>query len=664
MPLSHRNQFHEPPSILQRIYNVLPPGARSGVANVQTKTTQLATTCTRETKRRRRGGYSVLGLIRLVCSLQNVLMAMWLVTLWWGERKVFTDSIGECEWRGWERWQEGAIPHHVAFVADPQLVDPHTYPGRPWPLSSLTVFYADLYLYRTYSLLQQELKPDTTFFLGDLFDGGREWATGSSSSPEARFKEYGNSVWMKEYQRFTRLFFDTWKLGGIDSEASPRGRKIIASLPGNHDLGFGHGIQKPVLERFQTYFGVGNRVDVLGNHTFVSVDTVSLSAMDQPDPKTGSSGGDEDIWKPADEFLNDLSNIKARATKEELLALQGEAENYLAAPTVVDAGDPSQPPASFAPSDAELPTIILTHVPLYRAPGTPCGPLRERFPPSSADPLPEKDPRNAISVSAGYQYQNVLTETISKKIIDSAGASVRQIYSGDDHDYCEINHGEFSGSPKEITVKSMSLAMGVRRPGFQMASIYNPIDLQTGKSVASPSSSSSSSTIQNHLCLLPDQVSIFIQYAYVLVLTILALLVRAVARTFHPPTTNDLSSPLSPHGSEPLLPLTKPHHHQRLDSAQFSTTSSTSSTSPSASENRFANRTVSPSPPFHDEVSDSLRRSDLALDEKLKDRGWAARKNGDGGGGFRQTMRTEFLRPLRRVALVAGVWYLILVWRW
>ncbi|KAG5288625.1 cell division control protein [Histoplasma capsulatum G186AR] len=705
---SHRDHFVEPPSVVRRVYRSLPPVAKTIIAVIKSQGARLNASYIWETRRRRRCGYA-LGLLRLVCSLQNILILLWAVTLWWGERRVFRDSVRECEWAAWEQWPDQAVPHHVVFVADPQLVDPHTYPGRPWPLSSLTVFYADLYLYRTYSLLQRNLSPDTTFFLGDLFDGGREWGTESSSSPEERFKPYGHSVWMKEYRRFVRLFFDTWKLGGIDSAASERGRKIIASLPGNHDLGFGHGIQKPVLERFQTYFGVGNRVDILGNHTFVSVDSVSLSAMDQPDPQTGSSGrtsvGDE-IWRAADDFLNDLSNIKARAAREELLALQGHKENYSAPSKIVDAIDLSPPVISASPDDIDLPTVILTHVPLYRAPGIPCGPLRERFPPSSTDPLPEKDERNAIRVSGGYQYQNVLTDTISKKIISSAGANVKQIYSGDDHDYCEINHREFSGSPKEITVKSLSMAMGVRRPGFQMASIYNPIDLQTGKSINTTSSSlstSSSSTIQNHLCLLPDQISIFIQYGYILVLTILVLLVRAVACTFRP--AQDPTSPILSHDSEPLLPLTHSHSHSRhashhLDSASISTTSSTSTTSSAYSENRFSSRTTSTLLPSHgsngettkhvriidvpstatghDEVSESLRRSDLVLDEKLRDHSWAPKRGAASsssydrvgavrGGSLRRLrllLYTEVLKPLKRITIVAGIMYLWLVWTW
>ena len=229
------------------------------------------------------------------------------------------------------------LPHHVILIADPQLVDAHTYPGRPWPLSSLTVFYADLYLFRTYSLLQR-----TVFFLGDLFDGGREWGTTKNSSPDARYKRYGNKVWMKEYSRFGKLFFEPWKLGGVDSASSQRGRKIIASLPGNHDLGFGRGIRNTVRERFQAFFGEGNRVDIIGNHSFVSVDSVSLSAMDQDDPATGSSSPSTDeshspgIWEPTEEFLNGVQALKARAITEELLALRGQSENYLGLHEVED----------------------------------------------------------------------------------------------------------------------------------------------------------------------------------------------------------------------------------------------------------------------------------------------------------------------------------------
>src|SRR6478609_5720087 len=70
-----------------------------------------------------------------------------------------------------------AKPHHLVFVADPQIIDPHSYPGRPWPINPLTVLITDNYLRRGYRAMQRLLHPDSLFFLGDLFDGGREWKT-------------------------------------------------------------------------------------------------------------------------------------------------------------------------------------------------------------------------------------------------------------------------------------------------------------------------------------------------------------------------------------------------------------------------------------------------------------------------------------------------------
>ena len=569
----------------------------------------------------------------------------------------------------------------MAFVADPQLVDPHTYPGRPWPLSTLTVMYTDQYLRRAFSLMQTTLKPDSLFFLGDLFDGGREWATSKSVSPEKRYRRYGDKFWHKEYDRFGKIFFAHWNDGGSRSAVNPRGRKLVASLPGNHDLGFGNGIQEPVHNRYRAYFGSGNRVDVVGNHTFVSVDTVSLSAMDQPDPDTGSSGmgsGDGErpnarIWMDTENFLNGVKDKKARAEIEELRVLRGQSERTTFRPGVYNITEDTilQKDQTEAPG---FPTILLTHVPLYRKPKTPCGPLRERYPPSSSDPYPEEDERNSIKVQGGYQYQNVLTQTISNELISKVGPDIAHIYSGDDHDYCEIAHREFSGSPKEITVKSLSWAMGVRRPGFLLASLWNPIDVDTGK----PIGTRSSPTLQNHLCLLPDQLGVFIQYAYLFVFTILVLLIRSIARTYHPPTTTTTTT------TEPTLPLSeprppyplKPHHASK--SASFSISSSTTS-SPAASEARLSSRSGSSasaslssrqtSPQQHDAFRPAKHAQIVDIADDDDDGRWkgkvvappsTVRRHGT---VFHRVM-DEFVLSVRYVARVVLVWYVYLVWTW
>lgn len=378
--------------------------------------------------------------------------------------------------------------------------------------------FTDKYLKRSFKTLQHFLDPDTVYFLGDLFDGGREWATlkqGFKASEE-QWKQYGQDFWLKEFNRFGHIFFDLDQVNG--GVYDTKDRSVIASLPGNHDLGFGAGVQKNVRDRFEAYFGKGNRVDVIGNHTFIGMDTVSLSAMDYPDVS-------EEIWRPGMDFLNGVDKTAARAVEHELLHRQGMMAKGKHTHTVVGAADaPKFRPREVAQTDTvSLPTVLLTHVPFYREPGTPCGPLRERHPPSA--PNLEVDEPNAIRVAAGYQYQNVLTKSLSKTIAEKIG-KIGYIFSGDDHDYCELTHRAYpsaGGGIKEITVKSMSWAMGVRKPGFLLASLWHPVD-DDGNSL----DSNEDATMQTHLCILPDQLGVFIRYAVCLVLTLGIVLIKAV----------------------------------------------------------------------------------------------------------------------------------------
>ncbi len=331
---------------------------------------------------------------------------------------------------------QDATPHHLVFIADPQLVDPHTYPGRPWPLSTLTMRYTDMYMRKSFRRIRDVLVPDSVLFLGDLFDGGREWGNEPNNniektelvSKDREWRRYGQDYWLKEYRRFGRIFFDTWLRNGAPPRVGQRGRKFIASLPGNHDLGLGIGIRLPARQRFTAFFGDENRIDVIGNHSFVSLDTVSLSAKGQPDTDTGTQGMQDDektkpIWEPAEQFLHEAKARKARAVDRELRIVNGRPEHDPMDSKIWDVSDArSHTIEQQLYLDTDIPSIVLTHVPLYRAPGTPCGPLREKYPPSqkpTADgEYVEKDDSNSIHVAAGIQYQNVLTPPISNEIID------------------------------------------------------------------------------------------------------------------------------------------------------------------------------------------------------------------------------------------------------
>lgn len=412
--------------------------------------------------------------------------------------------------------------------------------------------------------MQERLYPDTTIFLGDLFDGGREWSVRGGENwdnPDKDFKRYGEAFWVKEYKRFSKIFFETFTKAGVKPRTGQTmRRKIISTLPGNHDLGFGEGVHRPVRNRFHAYFGEGNRVDVVGNHTFVSIDAVSISAKD---PDHGRMN--EDIWGPAMEFLDNVQETRKKAITKELKYQFGSG----AADTrpryghdIIETdqlGAATLPPAKKL-DDLSLPTILLSHVPLYRDSGTPCGPLREHWPPSKdADGTPmEKDDRNALSISRGYQYQNVISADLTKDITTKIG-DIQFAFSGDDHDYCEVIHRRYpsgGGGIREFTEKSMSWAMGVRKPGFSVLSLYNPIDAN-GK----PIHTSAEETLQHHLCLMPDQLGIFIKYILLLVFTLSCLLLRA-GHMATDPQKSQFAGPESP-----LLPATKGADKEKCSSS-------------------------------------------------------------------------------------------------
>ena len=447
-------------------------------------------------------------------------------------------------------------------------------------------------------------------------------------------------------------------------------RQIHASLPGNHDLGFASGITQSVRNRFNAFFGESNRIDIIGNHSFVSVDTVSLSAK-------GDEGGLEDIWRPPTTFLETFESTLSRTASDHLRLQKGLHAAGLYKHEVVVNGDLASAalPESRLPGTDQFPNILLTHVPLFRDPGTPCGPLREHWPPSfdsNGKPL-EVDDRNAITVARGYQYQNVLSLDTSKEITTAIG-NVSYAFSGDDHDYCEVLHHRYpsaGGGIRETTVKSISWAMGVRRPGVQLLSLWNPID--NGDGTWQPEDSlGTKTTLQSHLCLLPDQLAIFIKYAISLVVTIALLSVRAGHLALNP-----TKSSFGPEDS-PILPTSRSPPPAKRDKAESSSSDDgvlpytrrnglsarlvparTRSSSPRASAGYGLPAPENSSPTTHLSILPSgnffgsRERSDFIHTGKSS----RTRRR----SGF-ALFRMELIWSILRIALVVLPWYVWLVW--
>lgn len=154
-----------------------------------------------------------------------------------------------------------------------------------------------------------------------------------------------------------------------------------------------------------------------------------------------------------------------------------------------------------------LPKVLFTHVPLWRPEGTSCGPLRES--------------RREIHQGAGINYQNEIPQEASKMILEKIQPSL--VFSGDDHDYCQVVHtlpstSLANPSPlsiQEISVKSFSMGMGVQEPGYHLLSLSNPARFGRAPD---------EQTTFHRPCLLPNQIWIYTHvYLPLLILTLLML---------------------------------------------------------------------------------------------------------------------------------------------
>ncbi|EGO25593.1 hypothetical protein SERLADRAFT_437324 [Serpula lacrymans var. lacrymans S7.9] len=267
------------------------------------------------------------------------------------------------------------------------------------------------------------------------------------------------------YERFRSIF-------ALDYVPLP-----VYYLPGNHDIGLGKSdtFSPDAVKRYVSHFGPLNQRFSVGNHTIMLIDAPSLVQEDYKRVQRGYSFED---W-----------------------------------PNVIDG--PLEFVKRYKSEEHNSPVILFSHIPLARPPNTNCGPLREK---------------GTIRQGTGLGYQNTLTEPATNYLLKSLRPTL--ILSGDDHDYCEYAHtlplldGSSSvESAKEVSVKSFSMAMGIRRPGFQLLSLTSTVTPDNMVQIPN-------GPPQDVPCLLPNQLGVYL-YAYVpfIVFSLLALFLSNIRRT-------------------------------------------------------------------------------------------------------------------------------------
>ncbi|KAG7194113.1 uncharacterized protein KQ657_004821 [Scheffersomyces spartinae] len=328
----------------------------------------------------------------------GLIVLAWILMFYYHEVYVPNSTVSQCTWSD-THINDPDLKHSspgmftkVMLVADPQLIDGHTYPGRGDFLLKVSQHTVDMYLHRNYKALLNRLKPDFIFFLGDLLDSAR-----------SSLDEYFDT----QVARFNRIF-----------DIDPRykyGSNVFLNVAGNHDIGFGHQLIQTARERFGMVFGAPNTYVDINGIDFVTVDGPLLSS---PDPI---------IKNEAMLFLSSYRNNKERPSLR----------------------------------------ILLTHVPLYRDPvAKPCTNSRENLP---------------FAITKGHQYQLILDEPVTDEILQAIQPIA--IFSGDDHDYCKIDHILHNFQTKQLTrvieytVKSISMAMGIKFPAVQLLTYGSIPDL-------------------------------------------------------------------------------------------------------------------------------------------------------------------------------------------
>ena len=96
-----------------------------------------------------------------------MLLVIWVLTFYLQERYLTAATILKCQW---PQLSTSLSQTNILLIADPQLIDNHTYPGRYELLLKLSKHTVDTYIKKNYNELLDQLQPNYLMFLGDLME--------------------------------------------------------------------------------------------------------------------------------------------------------------------------------------------------------------------------------------------------------------------------------------------------------------------------------------------------------------------------------------------------------------------------------------------------------------------------------------------------------------
>ncbi|KAF8975342.1 hypothetical protein BGZ46_009205, partial [Entomortierella lignicola] len=442
----------------------------------------------------------------------RLLRMVWLVTLLVGEHGVYWAMINRCNWPENSSWDNSEYAqkerYRVAIIADPQLTDWMSY-HQTGLLLKLVETYTDIFMKRSFHRLHASLRPDAVIFVGDLNDGGRI--------------TNGETFERNKY-RFLERIFETkssaWNQKPIVMDAGdedkaptyPDDEEAYKDGTSHDDVNItGHYRQlvdvpsDSAAREVMRKSGRSVRLYVAGNHDVGFGDTLIKPAMRRYKQIYGSVNYEVNVGNHSLVVLDTLA-LSSRSPK-----IREEAQHFL---------------EEISNETPKLPRILFTHVPLFRLDTTYCGDAREG--------------KQQILNRSGLQYQNMVDSTLSRQIL--RGIQPDMVFSGDDHDWCEIAHSLDGTLTPEVTLRTFSFAQGTMQPGFVMLSLYNPnqksknelpmvpvasgLPVSTGDNYGSVTRPSHDTTFAYEECKQPNQMLIYMCYVALLGISLNLVLIQ------------------------------------------------------------------------------------------------------------------------------------------
>eukprot|EP00899_Mesostigma_viride_P007727 jgi/Mesvir1/16956/Mv15806-RA.2 len=318
-------------------------------------------------------------LFPLVCSASSIWLG-WLLHGAW-----LMSPSARCSWPTREAKEEGgAKPNrpaeethnranlHVLLVSDLHLL------GRRGSMLDKTI--REWQLHATFQALVSVLRPDAVVVLGDLFDDG---------------SYCGRHEWERHVATFRRM------------TRTPEGMPLEVVV-GNHDVGDGMGgrlchwpSQPPhPLARFEAEFGRSTRVFMLRNVTFVALNGMAYGCFRQRQNRLRHP---RDIKHSHEHHLHGQEEgIRVETGGSSQVRGENSLETRMGVKTLFTTNDSFSLWAGFvadaafgmfAPSnvrvDSSAHPVLLTHLPLFRDDGGPCGEGEGRGRPAGAQDTQE-----------------------------------------------------------------------------------------------------------------------------------------------------------------------------------------------------------------------------------------------------------------------------------